>query len=69
MKKTLINLALFQSGWLVCVLGGDIYAILFTVPALLLHQWLILDNRLEWKLIGVIVLCGCVWDVAMAQFG
>lgn len=69
MKKTLINLALFQSGWLVCVLGGDFYAILFTVPALLLHQWLVLDNRREWQLIGVIVLCGCLWDVTMAWFG
>ena len=68
-KKTLINLALFQSGWLVCVLGGDIYAILFTLPALLLHQWLVLDNRREWRLIGVIVSGGCLWDIAMAQFG
>ena len=69
MKKTLINLALFQVGWLVCVLGGDVYAILFTLLALLLHQWLILDNQREWKLICVIVFCGCLWDVAMAQFG
>lgn len=69
MKKALINFALFQLGWLVCVLGGDVYAILFTLPALLLHQWLILDNPREWTLIGVIVLCGGLWDIAMAQFG
>ena len=69
MKKTLINLALFQLGWLVCVLGGNVYAIVFTLLALLIHQWLILDNRLEWKLIGVIVFCGCLWDIAMAQTG
>jgi len=68
-KKTLINLALFQLGWLVCVLGGDMYALLFTLPALLLHQWLVLENRREWLLIGAIVLCGCLWDVAMVQFG
>ena len=68
-KKTLINLALFQLGWLVCVLGGNVYAAVFTVLALLLHQWLVLDNRREWMLIAVIVLGGCLWDIAMAQFG
>lgn len=69
MKKTLINLALFQLGWLACVLGGNVYAVIFTVLALLLHQWLVLDSRREWMLIGIIVLCGCLWDIAMAQFG
>ncbi len=68
-KKTLINLALFQLGWLVCVLGGNVYAVVFTVLALVLHQWLVLDDRREWMLIGVIVLGGCLWDIAMAQFG
>jgi hypothetical protein len=68
-KKILINLALFQLGWPVCVLGGNVYAVVFTVLALLLHQWLVLDNRREWMLIGIIVLCGCLWDIAMAQFG
>lgn len=69
MKKTLINLALFQLGWLVCVLGGSLYAIAFTLPALLLHRWLVLDNPREWKLIGVVVLAGCLWDAAMAYGG
>jgi hypothetical protein len=69
MKKPLINLALFQLGWLVCVLGGNVYAIVFTLLALLIHQWLVLDNRLEWKLIGVIAFYGCLWDIAMAQTG
>ena len=69
MKKTLINLALFQIGWLVCVLGGNIYAVAFTLIALSLHLWLVLDNPREWKLIGVIVLVGCLWDAAMAQSG
>ena len=69
MKKTLINLALFQLGWLVCVLGGNVYAVVFTLLALLIHQWLILDDRREWKLIGVVVFCGCLWDIAMTQTG
>jgi hypothetical protein len=69
MKKTLINLALFQLGWLVCVLGGNVYAAVFTALALLIHRWLILNDRREWKLIAVIVFCGCLWDISMAQSG
>jgi hypothetical protein len=68
-KKTLINLALFQLGWLVCVLGGNLFAVAFTLVALLLHQWLVLDNPREWVLIGVIMLAGCLWDAAMAHSG
>jgi hypothetical protein len=68
-KKTLINLALFQLGWLVCVLGGNLYAVAFTLAALLLHRWLVLDDPREWKLIGVIVLAGCLWDAALAYSG
>ena len=69
MKKILINLSLFQTGWLVCVLGGDLYAVVFTLGALLLHHWLVLDDPREWKLIGAVVLGGCLWDTAMAQSG
>jgi len=69
MKKTLINLGLFQLGWLVCVLGGDAYAVVFTLSALLIHQWLIVTHRCEWKLVGIVVFCGCLWDIAMAQTG
>jgi len=69
MKKILINLALFQLGWMVCVLGGNLYAVVFTLLALLLHQWLVLDNPREWKLIGIVVLGGCLWDSAMAHSG
>ena len=69
MKKTLINLALFQLGWLVCVVGGDVFALAFTLAALLVHRWLVLDNPREWKLIGTIVVGGCLWDMAMVQSG
>ena len=67
--KTLINLGLFQLGWLVCVLGGNWYAGAYTLIALLLHQWLVLDDAREWKLIGTVALVGCLWDVGMAQAG
>ena len=69
MKKTLINLGLFQAGWLVCVLGGNLYAGVFTLAALALHHWLVLDNPREWRAIGAIVIVGCLWDIVMAQSG
>lgn len=34
---TITNVLLFQVGWFVCILGGDLAAILFTLPALVFH--------------------------------
>ena len=69
MKKTLINLGLFQLGWMVCVLGGNLYAVVYTLLALSLHYWLVLDDQREWRLIAAVVVVGCLWDIAMAQSG
>ena len=69
MKKNLINLALFQVGWLVCVIGGNIYAVVFTAAALILHGWLVLSSQAEWKLIGLVAVIGSLWDIAMANTG
>jgi len=69
MKKILLNLALFQIGWVVCVVGGNIYAVAFTLLALLLHSWLVLTGPFEWKLIAAVVLVGSLWDIGMAQTG
>ena len=69
MKKILINLVLFQVGWFVCVVGGDIYAVAFTLIALFIHNWLVLSDPAEWKLIGVVVVVGCLWDLLMVQAG
>jgi len=68
-KKILINLALFQIGWFVCVVGGDIYAVAFTLAALIIHNWWVLNSPAEWKLIGIVVVVGCLWDALMAQSG
>ncbi|UCH39769.1 MAG: DUF2878 domain-containing protein [Gammaproteobacteria bacterium] len=69
MKKIAINLLVFQVGWAVCVIGGDLYAVAFTLPALMLHNWLILGNRGEWRFIVMIALAGCLWDITMVQTG
>jgi hypothetical protein len=68
-KKILINLALFQVGWAVCVIGGNLYAVAFTALALLIHNWLVLSSYSEWKLIGIVAAIGCLWDMLMAQTG
>ena len=69
MLKILLNLALFQIGWLVCVLGGDTWAVAYTLGALLLHGWLVSDHPAEWKFIGGAVVAGCLWDISMAMGG
>lgn len=69
MKIKLLNFGIFQVGWLVCVLGGDIYALGFTAAALALHFGLISRNRNEWKLIAGVVVVGCLWDILMVKSG
>ena len=69
MKKILLNLALFQVGWVVCVLGGNTWAIAYTVPALLVHAWLVSENPAEWKMVAAAVVVGCLWDISMAMGG
>ena len=69
MKKIILNLVLFQLGWVVCVIGGSAYAVAFTLPALLLHKWLVLAGPFEWKLIALVAVVGSLWDIGMAQSG
>ena len=67
MNKLIFNLVVFQTGWMVAVLGGNIYAAFYTIFAIVIHQWFVLKDASEWKLIGIIVFVGCAWDIAMAQ--
>lgn len=34
----IINLLIFQIGWVICVVGGSLWAVFFTVPALAFHS-------------------------------
>jgi uncharacterized membrane protein YGL010W len=61
MKKILLNLALFQIGWVVCVVGGNIYAVAFTLLALLLHSWLVLTGPFEWFLFATTFMHALFW--------
>ena len=67
--KIILNLCLFQIGWFVCVIGGNNYAVPYTLAALAVHQILLVNNRVEWKLIAVVAIIGCLWDISMDFFG
>lgn len=69
MKKKILNLLIFQAGWLVCLLGGDGYAIAYTVLALLIHHRYVLEHVSEWRLIAIVAVVGCLWDSLLATFG
>jgi hypothetical protein len=67
MKKIILNLAIFQIGWIVAILGGNLYAFLYTVFAIAIHQQFVVEHVSEWKLIGIIVLVGFSWAMVMTQ--
>ena len=67
MKKKLLNLAIFQVGWMVCVLGGNAYAIAYTAIALLIHQRFVLEKNSEWQLVAIVTVVGSFWDFLMVQ--
>ena len=69
MKKILLNLAIFQVGWIVCVVGGDLYAIAYTAIALIIHQCYVLETNSEWQLIAIVTVVGSLWDILMALSG
>ena len=68
-KKLLVNFLLFQIGWLVCVLGGDLVAIGYMTMALIVHGRWVSSSKHEWLLILSIVTAGCFWDILMIQIG
>ena len=68
-KKILLNLAIFQIGWMVCVLGGDLSAVAYTAVAIIVHHHVVLERNAEWRLISIVTVVGCIWDVLMVQAG
>ena len=69
MKKIVLNLVIFQIGWMVCVLGGDMYALVYTLGAVLIHQLVLVENKTEWQFIAIVTAVGCLWDSLMAMSG
>jgi hypothetical protein len=69
MKKKLLNLLIFQVGWLVCVIGGNYYAIAYTLVALACHHYYVLENSSEWQLVAIVAVVGSLWDIVMVFSG
>ena len=69
MKKIILNLLIFQVGWLVCVLGGNAYALIYTPLALALHHWFVLERTSEWRFVALVAGTGCLWDALMVFSG
>ena len=58
MQKIILNLVIFQLGWIVCVVGGDFYAMAYTAIALLVHHRYVLEKNSEWQLIAIVTVVG-----------
>ena len=69
MRRILLNLLIFQVGWFVCVLGGNLYALIYTPLALIVHQRLVLEHVKEWYTIALVCTTGFLWDALMAVYG
>ena len=69
MKKIILNQAIFQLGWVVCVVGGNLYAMAYTAIALLVHHRYVLEKNSEWQLIAIVVVVGSFWDILMTFSG
>ncbi|MFL0796389.1 MAG: DUF2878 domain-containing protein [Cellvibrionaceae bacterium] len=68
-KKLLINFSVFQSGWFVCVLAGNIPAIAFTVVALFIHHLTFYPTACHWRLISAFSAVGIFWDSLLVYWG
>ena len=69
MKAKLLNLFIFQAGWIVCVVGGNLYAMAYTAIALLVHHQYVLEKNSEWQLVAIVTVSGSLWDILMVRSG
>lgn len=64
-RTVLLNAALFQVGWLVCVAGGDLWALTVGVALLVAHGVWISRDRREWMVIALGALLGIAIDTLL----
>lgn len=69
MKKNLLNAALFQVGWFLCIIGGNLAAMVYTAIALLFHRQFIFSHRRQWYVLLSIAAIGCLLDIALVHAG
>ena len=67
--KPLLNAILFQLVWFVCVLAGNVWAVVATLVFLVLHHVYFMHTRREWRLIVAFLALGVVIDGSLFQLG
>lgn len=65
----LVNALIFQVGWFVCVLGGDLWAAIFTLSALVFHLRIFPEGLNDSPAIAIAVFLGLVHDNLLAYTG
>lgn len=67
--KPLINAVLFQIVWFVCLLAGNVWAVVVTVIYLVLHDRFFMRQRREWRLLLAFLGLGILVDGSLFQLG
>ena len=65
----IVNALAFQIGWLVCVLGGNFWALIYTLPVLILHFRFFPGGRADVMPIGLALLLGWLHDTGLTWAG
>lgn len=65
----LLNALIFQLGWFVCVLGGSIWALLFTLPVVALHLLKFPAGHKDGVALAVALALGLLHDNLLALIG
>ena len=68
-KKSIINLLLFQVGWFACVLGGSAVALGCTALILMIHLNFCTCWKKERELLAITLLLGCSIDSFLGHLG
>ncbi len=69
LTNKVINGVLFQLGWFICLLAGDIVALIFLIFVLCIHQRYLVKNKNEWTLILAVSVFGLLLDSVLTVVG
>ena len=60
--KNLLNALFFQIGWFICVLGGDLFAVIYTAVLLTAHLLLFVEEKKEYLVIIIFPVLGILGE-------
>ncbi|GGN36482.1 MULTISPECIES: DUF2878 domain-containing protein [Marinomonas] len=67
--KSLLNAILFQAVWFICLLAGDLWALVVTASYLFLHDRYFMRTRREWRLFLAFLTLGVIVDGTLFHVG